>query len=282
MICGTNGLPRKLAEAWNDQGKRSAAGEAYASPACTSGGRGWYLHQQLEACDPLERQDEKGGQGQPPALGVQLQLRNQLPKGGLLLAGGHRCESRALARRRRESEVRPQPRRNRTAHGHGTHVDFSFLLLENQLFTHKSSNNSGFTWLAHENLAQYVTCGKVRIPRVAKSMTQMQDLVIYPAGTGGKVNPRRDRNSSRLGTRAGGMSCLQVARQWEEGAALTRAPGTCWAARQQGRRLAALPSGPPGWRGTPLSPRPCNTGILFSACRLHVCPQNWCPDSLKS
>lgn len=135
------------------------------------------------------------------------------------------------------------------------HTLISSLLLENQLlFMHKSSNNSGFTYLAHENLAKYVTCGKVRIPRVAKSMTQTQDLVIYPAGNGGKVNPRRDRNSSRLGTRAGGMSCLQVARQWEEGAALTRAPRTCWAARQQGRRLAALPLGPPALKGHTLVP----------------------------
>lgn len=46
-----------------------------------------YLDQQLEARDSLERQDEEGGEGQPPALGVQLQLCDQLPKGGLLLAG---------------------------------------------------------------------------------------------------------------------------------------------------------------------------------------------------
>ena len=52
-----------------------------------SGERGRYLDQQLEARDPLERQDEEGGEGQPPALGVQLQLRDQLPKGCLLLAG---------------------------------------------------------------------------------------------------------------------------------------------------------------------------------------------------
>lgn len=51
---------------------------------------GWerqYLHQKLEACDPLERQDEEGGERQSPALGVELQLRDQFPKGRLLLAG---------------------------------------------------------------------------------------------------------------------------------------------------------------------------------------------------
>lgn len=50
-------------------------------------GRGGYLDQELEACDPLERQDKEGGQRQPPALGVQLQLCDQLPKSCLLLAG---------------------------------------------------------------------------------------------------------------------------------------------------------------------------------------------------
>lgn len=50
-------------------------------------GRGRYLDQELEARDPLERQDEERGEGQPPALGVELQLRNQLPEGCLLLAG---------------------------------------------------------------------------------------------------------------------------------------------------------------------------------------------------
>ena len=59
------------------------------------GERVGYLDQQLEARDPLERQDEEGGEGQPPALGVQLQLCNQLPEGCLLLAG-HTDESVGL------------------------------------------------------------------------------------------------------------------------------------------------------------------------------------------
>lgn len=46
-----------------------------------------YLDQQLEARDSLERQDEEGGEGQPLALRVELQLRDQLPEGCLLLAG---------------------------------------------------------------------------------------------------------------------------------------------------------------------------------------------------
>lgn len=55
-------------------------------PVCLWGER-QYLDQQLEARDPLEGQDEEGGEGQPLALGVLLQLRDQLSKGCLLLAG---------------------------------------------------------------------------------------------------------------------------------------------------------------------------------------------------
>lgn len=63
-----------------------------------SGGMGRaYLNQQLEACDPLERQNEEGGERQPLALGVQFQLCDEIPKGGLLLTGGHRSHSWCLA-----------------------------------------------------------------------------------------------------------------------------------------------------------------------------------------
>lgn len=82
---------------------------------------------------------------------------------------------------------------------------------------YKPNDNNGFTCLGCENFTGCIPCGKVRIPHVAKSMTQMQDLVIYPAGNCGKVNPRSDRNSSRLGTMATGTSYLQVARQWGAG-----------------------------------------------------------------
>lgn len=76
----------------------------------------------------------------------------------------------------------------------------SFIfLMENKLFVYKSNNNSGFTCLAHEDLAKYVVCGKARIPHAAKTMNQMHNLVIYPAGNGGKVNPRSDRSRPRAG-----------------------------------------------------------------------------------
>lgn len=80
-ICGTNGL----LETESQPGMTKA--NSPQQEKCVSGERGWYLDQKLEARDPLERQDEEGGEGQPPALGVQLQLRDQLPKGCLLLAG---------------------------------------------------------------------------------------------------------------------------------------------------------------------------------------------------
>lgn len=56
----------------------------------------------------------------------------------------------------------PQPHRNQTADGHGNHVNFFSLSLSvaDKLFVYKSNNNRGFTYLAHEDLAKYVMCGK--------------------------------------------------------------------------------------------------------------------------
>lgn len=94
---------------------------------CVSGERGWYLDQKLEARDPLERQDEEGGEGQPPALGVQLQLRDQLPKGCLLLAGD--TDKRVglwLVGGANWRGFFPvlRPPKNQTAHKHRKRVDF--------------------------------------------------------------------------------------------------------------------------------------------------------------
>ena len=180
------------------------------------GGR--YLHQQLEARDPLERQDEEGGQGQPPALGVQLQLRNQLPKGRLLLAGDTdtRVGLRLAGGVNQKSMGWGGPRRSQTAHGHRIRVDVfpSFLFTEKKLFVYKSNNNRGFTCLAPENLAKCAVCGKARIPRVAKSVTQTHKLVVYPAGNRGEVNPRSDGDSGGLGAAARGKLCCFCQQRW--------------------------------------------------------------------
>lgn len=86
------------------------------------------------------------------------------------------------------------------------------LFMQNKPFRYEPNNNSGFTGLAHENVAKDAMCGKVRIAHVAKSMTQAHNSVICPAGSHGKVNPRSDRNSSRLGARARGTCAVPAAR----------------------------------------------------------------------
>lgn len=119
--------------------------------------------------------------------------------------------------------------------------------MENRLFMCKPNNNSGFPCPARENLAKYVVCGKVRIPRATKFMTQTRHLVIYPAGICGKVTPHSDSSGHRLGTTAAGPSAAPasrhepVARQWGAGAAVPSGPD---ALRSRGAPCTLGPAAP--------------------------------------
>lgn len=190
-----------------------------------------YLDQQLEARDSLERQNEEGGEGQPPALGVQLQLCNQLSKGGLLLAGD--TDTRAgcwLAGgvNRRCFLPTSQPTGTENA---STYLSIYFM--EIKLFMYKSNDNSGFTCLAHEDLAKYAVCGKASSShgQFYESDAQFNDL---PSWNLGKVNPRSDRNGQRLETTARGP--VLPLPGWPAGGAWGRGLQAGWAV---GRATAA-------------------------------------------
>lgn len=70
---------------WNTSGEVEAA-KAWTGVQSPGHGQGSHLDQQLESRDPLERQDEEGGERQALALGVQLQLCDQFPESRLLLS----------------------------------------------------------------------------------------------------------------------------------------------------------------------------------------------------
>ena len=130
--------------------------------------------------------------------------------------------------------------------------------------------------------------GKARIPRMAKSMNQMHNLMISPAGNGGKVNPRSDRSGQQAGDGCReNLGCSSPA-----GTSLLQ---TGWAVETTAGGQNAGP-GLPVIRDMAVSPESlfsratrwtlgrCNiqSPHVLCDCLLNACPQNWHPDSLKS
>lgn len=212
----TDRLPRKAAGAerpketgvWQEKHTRAPS-------ACRVGEP--YLDQQLEARDPLEGQDEEGGEGQPPALGVELQLRDQLPKGRLLLAGDKHS---------RVGLWLPTHSLVGTRQPTGTECTLIFFFILTEI---NYSVVASYAWPTKTWPNVLCVGGQACLVWPSLWIRRTAHGAGYPAGARGKVNPRSDGNRQQLETTAGNLcsSCQVGAPRLQMGRAVRGAPGTC-------------------------------------------------------
>lgn len=131
-------------------------------------------------------------------------------------------------------------------------------------------------------------CGKARTPCMAKTMNQMHNSTIFPAGNDGKVNPRSDRSRRQAGDGCrenlgcscpAGMSLLQMGWAVETTAGGQMLAQDCLTSGTWHSAPRVCSHGPHQW-----IPGHCNiqSPRFLCDCLLNAYPQNRHPDSLTS